>query len=157
MKTKIDSPGVAVPPPLVYVVTFLFSIALQALFPVDHILFNGLTSHIAAISLIAISVAFIFPALRKFIKTKNTLITIKPANSLQTTGIYSISRNPMYLGLLLLYAGLALLVGNWWTIIFIPVLVILITCFIIIPEEHYLLRKFGNSYSSYKLNVRRLL
>ena len=157
MGTKLDSPGVKIPPPLFYVITFLFSILLQKLFSINHFIFQSLPFEIAAVILILISLTFIIPALQQFIKTKNTVITVKPANSLQVSGVYSISRNPMYLGLLLLYAGLVFLAGNWWTIIFMPVLIIAVTSLIILPEERYLQREFGDTYSLYKGKVRRWL
>jgi len=157
MKTKIDNPGVKIPPPLFYVATFLLSVLLQKLFFIDHFIFQSLPFQIAAVVLILISLTFSIPALLQFIKTKNTVITIKPANSLQVSGVYSISRNPMYLGLLLLYGGLVFLAGNWWTIIFMPVLIIAVTLLIILPEERYLQREFGETYSLYKEKVRRWL
>lgn len=157
MKVKVDNPGVKIPPPLFYVVTFLLSILFQKFYFIDHFIFQSLPFEIAAVILILISLTFSIPALRQFIKTKNTVITIKPANSLQVSGVYSISRNPMYLGLLLLYTGLVFLAGNWWTIIFMPVLIIAVTSLIILPEERYLQREFGDTYSLYKEKVRRWL
>lgn len=157
MKVKVDNPGVKIPPPLFYVVTFLLSILFQKFYFIDHFIFQSLPFEIAAVILILISLTFSIPALRQFIKTKNTVITIKPANSLQVSGVYSISRNPMYLGLLLLYTGLVFLAGNWWTIIFMPALIIAVTSLIILPEERYLQREFGDTYSLYKEKVRRWL
>ncbi|GAB3714419.1 hypothetical protein GCM10027592_54200 [Spirosoma flavus] len=85
------------------------------------------------------------------------VITSKPARSLQTGGIYSLSRNPMYLGLLLLYAGLSLLIGNVWTMLLLPFLVLIVTRYVIKREERYLERAFGHAYQSYKEKVRRWL
>ncbi len=95
------------------------------------------------------------PALIKFFQTKNTLIPTKPATSLETSGIYSFSRNPMYLELLLIYIGLAFLFGNWWTFILVPILIILVNKLIIIKEERYLERSFGPAYIDYRKKVRR--
>jgi protein-S-isoprenylcysteine O-methyltransferase Ste14 len=157
MKTIVDSPGIAMPPPLIYIITFFVSIFLQKLFPLNNAIFYKMAPEITACLLIACSLIFIVSALWLFFKTKNTIVLIKPANTLQISGIYYVSRNPMYLGLLFLYSGLGIFTGNWWTLILIPVLLIVITQFIIKPEEHYLSRKFGESYSSYKLTVRRWL
>ena len=99
--------------------------------------------------------AFIFPAMFEFVKSKNTIITAKPATALQTTGIYSVSRNPMYVGLLLIYMGLTFQFGNWWTLFLSPILIIVIVYGVILPEERYLARAFGEEYSSYKKKVRR--
>ncbi|MBK8778768.1 MAG: isoprenylcysteine carboxylmethyltransferase family protein [Saprospiraceae bacterium] len=102
-----------------------------------------------------IGLIILIPAVVKFFKTKNTLITIKPAKSLQTTGIYSITRNPMYLGLLNIYTGIAFFKGNWWTLMLIPIVILTITYLVILKEEKYMARAFGNLYVEYSKNVRR--
>jgi len=155
MKSTTDSPGVVIPPPLFYVAAFLLSLLLQSFFPVNAAAFHGMAFRITAIAIICLSLVFVVPALVQFVRTKNTVVTARPANSLQTSGIYSRTRNPMYLGLLLLYAGLALLTGNWWTLMLIPLLMLIVTQLIIKPEERYLSRAFGEPYGSYKEKVRR--
>jgi protein-S-isoprenylcysteine O-methyltransferase Ste14 len=154
-KTKIDHPGVYPPPPLFYVLTFFISIFVQRQFPIEKSLFNSDTAHISGVIFVSIGLAFLFPALIKFFRTKNTLITIKPANSLQTSGIYSITRNPMYIGLLSLYIGIAFFKGNYWTFIFIPFVILIVTNFVILKEERYLERAFGSEFIAYKKKVRR--
>lgn len=155
MKEKKDHAGVYVPPPLFYVLTFLLSVVLQHYISLDRSFFLSSAVRISAKIVIAAALLFMLPALLKFLITRNTLITIKPANSLQTTGIYGISRNPMYLGLLLLYTGIALLIGNWWTVMLIPILVAIVTKFVILKEEKYLDRAFGEDYAAYRVKVRR--
>jgi protein-S-isoprenylcysteine O-methyltransferase Ste14 len=156
MNNKKDNPGVFIPPPLFYVIIFLLSIVLQRSFTIKlAFIFHSTTAIILGLIFILTGLIFSIPALLQFFKSKNTIIPIKPASSLQIRGIYSVSRNPMYLGLLFTYIGLALIFGNWWTIFLIPVLILLVHYLIIIPEEKYLLRAFGNSYSEYIRKVRR--
>jgi protein-S-isoprenylcysteine O-methyltransferase Ste14 len=155
MKSTTDNPGVVIPPPLFYIAAFLLSLLLQKLIPINYTVFHSTALEIIAITIVGISLVFTIPALAQFVKTKNTVVTIKPANSLQTTGIYSRTRNPMYLALLLLYTGLALLTGNWWTLILIPLLFLVVTHKVIKPEERYLLRAFGDPYKLYREKVRR--
>jgi protein-S-isoprenylcysteine O-methyltransferase Ste14 len=156
MKNTKDSPRVFVPPPLFYIGTFLLSLLLQRYVAIGHgSCFNNQTGSLFGTILIGIGLLFMIPALTRFIKSKNTLITVKAANTLQTSGIYSFSRNPMYLGLLFVYSGLALIFGNWWTIILIPFLIFMIIKLIILKEEKYLFRAFGESYTNYKNKVRR--
>lgn len=150
-----DSPRVYIPPPLVYAGIFLLSFLLQELLPINGSFFTTSTSTIIGVALIVLGFILDMPAIRQFIKTKNTLITVKPATTLVTSGIYNKSRNPMYLGLLLIYTGLALVIGNWWTIMLLPVLVAVVAYFIIKPEERYLERAFGKNYLVYKQEVRR--
>lgn len=155
MKPKKDSPGVYPPPPLFYVVIFFFSILLQHYISISNDFFEGYVSHYLALILIGLGALSILPALITFFKSKNTLVTILPAKSLQTKGIYSISRNPMYLGLLFLYSGIGLIKGNWWTFILIPLVIFVINQLVIIKEENYLERAFGKEFLDYKCNVRR--
>jgi len=155
MATKKNHPGVYIPPPVIYALIFLLSLLLQKLFPISTLFFKTQVAAVLGYLFVASSIIFSLPAIVKFIRSKNTLITIKPANSLQTGGIYTITRNPMYLGLLFLYTGIAFFAGNLWTFIFIPVVVIIITTYVIGREEKYLLDAFGQDYTSYKIEVRR--
>lgn len=156
MKNKKDSPAVFIPPPLFYVFIFLSSVILQGYFTIKSaFFFHSRIANIFGIIFILAGLVFDLSALRLFIKSKNTVVTVKPASSLQTTGIYSVSRNPMYTGLLLVYLGLAFIFGNWWTLILLPLLFLLVNYFIIFPEEKYLNRAFGDNYSEYKKKVRR--
>src|SRR5260221_14472918 len=155
MEAKIDNPGVFVPPPLFYAIIFFISILIQKFLPINSPIFTSIIFYVLGWLFLAIYFIFALPAIIKFIKTKNTLITIKPAKSLQTAGIYFVTRNPMYLGLLFLYAGLGLLFGNLWTLILIPILIFIINTFVIKNEERYLERTFGESYTEYKTKTRR--
>ena len=93
----------------------------------------------------------------KFLISKTTVNPFKPekAQTLVTTGMYQFSRNPMYLGLLLLLIGWALYVGALSAILLIPLFILLITTMQIQPEEIILEEIFGQSYIEYKRNVRR--
>jgi protein-S-isoprenylcysteine O-methyltransferase Ste14 len=155
MDTSKDNPGIYIPPPLVYVAIFLLSLLIQKYFPIDKSFFHTSASSIIGTLFIIIALFFNLPAIRLFIKTKNSIIPIKPATSLQTSGIYAVSRNPMYLSLLLIYSGFAFLIANWWTLILLPLLVAIITGYVIKSEERYLERAFGKTYLEYKEKVRR--
>jgi len=157
MESKKDSPGVYIPPPLVYVLTFLAAIFIQKIVAINNAVFRLQLTKLVGILMLAISLVFLYTSLRKFFLTKNTLILIKPASSLQTTGIYNISRNPMYVSLTLIYLGLTCLIGNWWNIILFPILFFILQEYIIKREEKYLERAFGIEYTNYKRKVRRWL
>jgi protein-S-isoprenylcysteine O-methyltransferase Ste14 len=154
MKKK-DGPGVYLPPPLLYVLIFLFSVLVQKKFPLPMAFFSTNISFVAGVIFVIAGLCIVLPALIRFLRTKNTLIPFLPANSLQTTGIYSVSRNPMYLGLLILYIGVGFLKGNFYTMILIPLVIIVLNYLVIIKEEKYLIRTFGNDFLKYLKNVRR--
>ena len=157
MENKKDSPGVYFPPPLLYVLVFLAAIFLQKKFPVDNSIFHLLTIKIVGILFLFVSLLFSITSLRQFFISKNTLVPIKPATSLQINGIYSITRNPMYIGLALVYLGIGCFVGNWWNVILYPLLLLIVQEYIIKREEKYLLRRFGKEYAVYKTKVKRWL
>ncbi|MBS1751082.1 MAG: isoprenylcysteine carboxylmethyltransferase family protein [Bacteroidetes bacterium] len=156
MKPK-NHPGVYIPPPLIYAVFFFLSIGIDKMTPIGNTGLHSTTVRIAGWILISFCVLVIFMAIRKFVISKNTLITIKPALSLQTTGIYAYSRNPMYMGLLLLYTGLSVIIGNWWNFILLPILLLVVQEYVIKREEKYLGLRFGQQYFDYKAKVRRWL
>ncbi len=157
MENKKDNPGVYIPPPLFYVAIFLAALFLQKEFPINTELFHRQSMRIVGIIFIVIGLFFLLSSFRQFFKSKNTLITIRPANSLQINGMYHITRNPMYLGLAIIYLGLTCLIGNWWNLILFPFLLLLVQQYIIKKEEKYLVRRFGNEYAEYKNKVRRWL
>ncbi len=157
MENKKDNAGIYIPPPLVYVIVFLVALFIQRNFPIDSLIFqNQVTKFIGIIFLVG-AIFFLIKSLGQFFKSKNTLVTFKPASSLQTNGIYNITRNPMYLGLALVYLGLSFLIGNWWNIILLPILILFVQEYIIKREEKYLERRFGQEYLDYKHKVGRWL
>lgn len=74
-----------------------------------------------------------------------------------TTGIYRITRNPMYLGLVLILLGLALYRASPWTMLGPLAFAAYITRFQILPEERALTARFGAAYTAYCTQVRRWL
>ncbi len=157
MENEKDSPRVYIPPPLFYVVIFLLARFIQKKVWIDDSLFHLPITKACGILCLIISLFFLVRSLRQFLQSKNTLILIKPASSLQQNGIYNISRNPMYVGLLIVYFGITCLIGNWWNIILFPLLFLIVQEYIIKKEESYLERAFGEEYLEYKNKVRRWL
>jgi protein-S-isoprenylcysteine O-methyltransferase Ste14 len=155
--TSTDNPGVRVPPPLLYAAIFFAAVYIQKRIPLNASFFETGLAKIAGSILLFIALILTFISLRKFFLSKNTIVTIKPATSLQTTGIYKFTRNPMYLSLLFLYLGLACFLGNWWNLLLLPILILVVQQYVIIREEKYLLRRFGTEYLDYKSRVRRWL
>ena len=78
-------------------------------------------------------------------------------NVVLRSGPFRVSRNPLYLGLIALDAGLALLTPSVWALVFLPLGVAALRWGAIGPEEHYLAAKFGADYEAYRTSVRRWL
>jgi protein-S-isoprenylcysteine O-methyltransferase Ste14 len=74
---------------------------------------------------------------------------------LVTSGIYRFTRNPVYLGFLLMQVGLLLNAGSYWGILLTPIMVLLFNRLVIEQEELSLTQKFGDGYRSYKSKVGR--
>jgi protein-S-isoprenylcysteine O-methyltransferase Ste14 len=81
----------------------------------------------------------------------------KPTEQVMTRGPYRLSRNPMYLQMVLVCIGFAVLLANAWILALTPVCAWVLYRFAILPEEAYLERKFGDAYLRYKRAVRRWL
>jgi len=74
-----------------------------------------------------------------------------------TDGPFRVSRNPMYLGLLLFQVGAAFLLSNAWVLLLVPLCFLLLDRVVIVGEERYLAAKYGAAYDDYRHRVRRWL
>ena len=91
---------------------------------------------------------------------KNNHTTVKPfevSTTLITTGVFRFTRNPMYLGMVLILAGIATLIGTLSPYAVIPVFIVVIDMVFIKPEERMLAETFGEVWTEYQLKVRRWL
>ena len=114
--------------------------------------------------ILAVVIAFVgsvfgIGGMASFVRAKTTMNPIKPGttSSLVSGGIFSITRNPMYLSLLIYLLAWAVYLSRWPAALFLPVFVLYITQFQIKPEERVLSSLFGEEYASYKARVRRWL
>ncbi|MEP0519506.1 MAG: isoprenylcysteine carboxylmethyltransferase family protein [Hyphomicrobiales bacterium] len=96
-------------------------------------------------------------SLRSFAQKKTTITPVHPENTsvLVTDGIYSYSRNPMYVGMAVCIAGIGVGLGSLLTLVVLPVFVWLITHIQIVNEEEALEKTFGAAYRAYSAKVRR--
>ncbi len=150
-------PGILIPPPVYYTLVFIAGLVIQKMIPIVNPVLRSNLLTITGIVLLILAGSVGALALWQFLKTGNTVILHKRAKSLQTTGIYSITRNPMYVGLSLAYLAVTFLAGNWWHIMLLPFLILFVHRFIILREEDYLKREFGIHYEEYCKQVRRWL
>lgn len=149
-----DNAGVKIPPPIIYVVFFLLGLALEYGLGAPALLPN-VVAWLAGWLFCVASLFLFVPALRSFRSAHTSMIPIRPASSLVTHGIYGITRNPMYVSLLLLYAGLGIAFNLWGPIVLVPALIFAMDRLVIAREEAYLLRRFGEEYRRYRERVRR--
>jgi protein-S-isoprenylcysteine O-methyltransferase Ste14 len=152
---RVDCVKLRIPPPIVMLVAAASMWALHRWLPLAHWIatpWNRLGG-LAGGAGVAIDVA----AFRRFGQVRTTVNPMDPskATRLVTDGVFRISRNPMYLGLLLLLIGWALWLGSASAWLIPPLFVLMITWLQIIPEEQVLSRLFGAQYLEYRQSVAR--
>jgi protein-S-isoprenylcysteine O-methyltransferase Ste14 len=152
---KPDNPGVILPPPAIYLIALILSLGLNYFFPLTLNFLPRLPVVIAGVVLIAVAIFFIVPAFRAFRRAKTNPEPWKPTTAIVTSGIYGISRNPIYVGFTLLYLGAALLLNSLWTVLFLAPVLFVMHVGVIFREEEYLKNKFGEEYLNYQKRVRR--
>jgi protein-S-isoprenylcysteine O-methyltransferase Ste14 len=144
-----------IPPPVVMLVAAALMWALHRWVPLGHWIappWNRLGGVVGAVG-VAIAVA----AVVRFRRARTTVNPRDPskASRLVTHGVFCVSRNPMYLGLVLLLIGWAVWLGSATPWLILPLFVIVITVVQIIPEEQALGQLFGEQYLLYRRSVAR--
>lgn len=150
-----DNPGVIAIPPLIYLAFLLTGLALDYFSPVAVL--PDLVQYTAGFAFIALSGVIIAFTIPQFRKARTNFSPFKPATTLIIGGPFRFSRNPAYLSLGLLYAGIGVTADNLWMLgLLVPTLMAM-HYGVISREEQYLESKFGDEYLRYKASVRRWL
>ncbi|HYA14120.1 MAG TPA: isoprenylcysteine carboxylmethyltransferase family protein [Syntrophales bacterium] len=147
--------GEWIPPPLIYAVVFAIGFPLQRVFPIG--ILPKVISRVIAFLCAGITAILAVWSIVWFRRAHTSLLPIKPSTALVTTGPYQFTRNPMYVSLAFLYAGLGLWFDVFWALVLLPVVIVIVRHYIITAEERYLEQKFGEEYLRYKARVRRWL
>lgn len=147
-----------IPPPLVMLAAAGITGLLAWLFPGASFIGEGSTAAAGALALIGVGVGA--AGAIAFRRARTTLDPHRPdqATTLVTTGVYRVSRNPMYLGLLLVLLAWAFYLDSWPGLLVGPTaFVVWITRFQIVPEERFLMQLFGPDYIAYLRRTGRWL
>jgi protein-S-isoprenylcysteine O-methyltransferase Ste14 len=150
--------GVITRPPFLYLACLIPGLALDHLLPLPLTL-PGTVSMQWTVGggLILIGVAIVAAGVRNFSRAATPVPSNQPVRALVTTGIHGWSRNPIYVGMFLLYVGIGLAARSPWVLILALPLVIILRYGVVAREEAYLERRFGDAYRDYKARVRRWL
>src|SRR5215212_3819237 len=140
--------GGRVPPPLAYLLTLLLGLVLDRRFHVPF-LPHGV-ARVLGWPLVGGAMALCTWFVRTMRGADTTLRVDKPVSSLVKEGPFRYSRNPGYLSLAMIYAGIAILRNALWAILFLPLLLLVIQRKLIEREERYLERTFGEEYLAYE-------
>ena len=153
MTDNQDNPGIKVPPPLIYVLPLVSGLLLDRRTHVPFLPRSAARG--LGWSLIGSGVVLSRWFLRTMRDADAPIRTDRPVPGLTTEGPFRYTRNPGYLSLAMIYAGIAVLRNALWAILLLPLVVYVIQREVIGREERYLERTFGEEYLEYKARVRR--
>ena len=150
--------GVIARPPLIFLGSLLIGLLLDRVLrlplPIPGL---ALRPWMVGGPLILVGLALMAAGMRNFSRAGTPVPSIRPTRALVTTGIHGRSRNPIYVGMFLVYGGIGVAVPSPWTLILTLPLVITIRYGVVAREEAYLARRFGDAYRDYAARVRRWL
>ncbi len=150
-----DTAGVVAPPPLIFAVTFVGGWLLGRVFPWP-ILPAAIALSVAFAPGLA-SLALAVAALREMRRARTAVSPYTPTTTLVRTGPFALSRNPLYVALILLSLGLALMVNSVWCVLMLLPAMVVLRRGVVAREEAYLERCFGEDYRLYCARTRRWL
>lgn len=150
-----DAPGVIAPPPLIYIAGLGLGFALDTILPSASI--PGALRWSLGGGFIAGGLALAASFVAAFRRARTPVDPRDGTTSLVTSGPYRFSRNPGYLGMALVYAGIALATETLWAFATLVPTLVVVDRGVIRPEERYLERKFGHDYRRYGERTRRWL
>jgi protein-S-isoprenylcysteine O-methyltransferase Ste14 len=153
--------GVIARPPLIFLAVLMLGFVMDHLvplrFPISRIGSAHWISAMIAGAMVLIGLGLASAGIRNLTRAATPVPTTQPAQALVRTGIHGYTRNPIYLGMFLVYAGIGLIVRSPWILNLMLPLALTIRYGVVRREEAYLERRFGDAYRAYKSRVRRWL
>jgi protein-S-isoprenylcysteine O-methyltransferase Ste14 len=148
-----DRPGVPIAPPLLFVLPILAGLALEWFVPTSFV--HGAVRWTSGALLVVAGVALNVVGFVTQKRAGTDPVPFNPSTRIVSHGLYRFTRNPMYIGFALWTLGIAILCNSIWGLLAAPIGLILVDRLVVVREERYLERKFGDEYLSYKRRVRR--
>jgi protein-S-isoprenylcysteine O-methyltransferase Ste14 len=150
-----DRPGVIAPPPVIFVSFFILGFILDRYFHTPVVVPLAPARMPIILSLGMLAAVLGVGAVLQFRKAGTNVLPERPSLAIATNGPYRFTRNPMYLGLAILYFAGALFIGKPITMAMVIPALLTIHFGVILREERYLAGKFGSAYTDYQKSVRR--
>jgi protein-S-isoprenylcysteine O-methyltransferase Ste14 len=152
-----DNPGVIAPPPLIAAATLIIGLILDQIAPafILTVLVSFRVRPVIGILLIGAGAALAIVAERTFRRIGTNVPPWKPTLNLAVGGVYAHVRNPMYVGMGLIIAGLAIVFASDWTLFLLVPAALMLHFGVVLREEKYLEAKFGDTYRRYRERVPR--
>lgn len=151
-----DNPGVVAPPPLIYACTLAFGLLLNRLRPTSLPLPRDL-SRVLGPALTAVGLLLGIWGFREMRRAGTNVDPSEPTTAIVDDGPYRYTRNPLYVGMTLIYGGISAFANALVPVLLLPAVLRVMRRGVIEREERYLERKFGEEYLRYKTRVPRWL
>ena len=150
--------GVSIQPPVLFLGAFVAGCLLELFMPIGPGLAEGTRRPIwIGLGLAVIGVGIAAKAVSQFTEAGTSVPVHQPTDVLVTNGLYAVSRNPIYIALLMFYVGLSIALTTGWALLFLPIVIAVLQKGVIEREEAYLTDEFGETYEAYKEKVPRWL
>ncbi|MDJ0682489.1 MAG: isoprenylcysteine carboxylmethyltransferase family protein [Xenococcaceae cyanobacterium MO_167.B52] len=140
-------------PPVWFLLSIILMISLHLWLPVKELFFSPITY--LGIIAVAIGIIIVLFCVYLFRQNNTTIKPFQESSYLVTEGLFNYSRNPIYLGMVIILMGVWIYLGSLTPVFIIPIFTWLIQEIFIKAEELMLEEKFGESYQEYKATVRR--
>ncbi len=151
MTDELAHAQVPVPPPAIFAGFLIAALLLNWAVPLPAP-WPGVLRAVGALMVLA-GLSLGFWSIRLMMKSHTSPDPHRPTTALVTHGPYGRSRNPIYLGFLMIYLGFTIMAGTIWGILLSPVLLVTVSRAVVRAEERYLETKFAASYSRYRSRV----
>jgi protein-S-isoprenylcysteine O-methyltransferase Ste14 len=155
METSTDRAGVVILPPVLMAAAFAVVLVLNHFWPLPIGMRVMSVVVGAVLSLLGIGSAAWGRV--TLVKGGTNVNPLKPTTAIVSAGPFRFTRNPLYVGVLSLFAGLSFIVGTWWGLIVLFPVFLILHFGVVLREERYLESKFGERYLAYQRTVRRYL
>jgi protein-S-isoprenylcysteine O-methyltransferase Ste14 len=153
-----EGADVAIKPPFLFLGALVLGCLLTLVVPLGPGLGQANTlAFLVGLAFVLIGIGLAALSVRRFHLASTSIVPGEPSTALVESGPYAFTRNPIYIGFVLAYFGLAIMLTSLWVLLLlIPVLAILQRG-VVEREEAYLERQFGEAYRKYKTRVPRWL
>ena len=151
----LPPPAVKFPPPLLYLGMILLGWFLDYALQLPEMPLSDRLQYMLGALIVLLGIAVNIPAVLKFKANDENVIPWTGSETIIISGVYRFTRNPMYLGMSLISLGIAMLAGSYAMVGTALLASVIIDRLVIVREEYYLEKRFGQSYADYKRQVRR--
>ncbi len=155
VRLPIPSPGVRFPPPVLFLAGLAIGWALDRRWHALPLSSRAGVNGYAGPLLVMAGLALVAWGMLTFRAARTAIVPNHAASTLVASGPYRFTRNPMYTGLTIAYVGAAIWLDSGWSLIMLPLVLVLLVRLVIRREEAYLDDAFGREYASYRSRVGR--